>query len=694
MSERYELVYERIQEIKGQQEVDEKFKPYFKDVSEYILMVIYELKNSNSDYVLEHNRFETKEADNLDDCKKLKQDLNKKIYRELIENYNNSYLNPTYAVEKLGEYGQLLSAIYAEIQSLPCFIYDRKEEAVLVRMELFVELYGMFVQAMLEKELPDKEYLIQLYSDFAYDYLSTSMEEAVKELYAPERSVAYDIIEKADLSDIDYLYDYGEYISDNERETAKYLNTLPQETIDKMAETFTEGYRLGFVATRKDLSIKETVEIMYPIGFERVVRSAVKLFDKMGLKYVVKRSTVSFINGRRLLKRGYFAEPANKQFESDHEYDKVLYFNRRFLERKLEAYGNALEKYKEEAGKYGGPAVIESFGMQPFTPESKKEVLKPDEQSGKIISEFNVRSGELLNKYVKGEERSFTIIAFPTPEIGENFKEIFDEVIKINTLDYVMYKDIQQLIIDALDKVKYVKIEGMDGNATDLKVMLWQLKNPDKETIFENCVADVNIPVGEVFTSPVLEGTEGLLHVKNVYLNGLPYKDLKLELKDGMISSYICGNYKELKDNKNYIKENLLFQHSTIPIGEFAIGTNTNAYVLTKKYGLESVMPILIAEKTGPHFAFGDTCYSHEEDIMTYNPDGKAIVARENSISALRHSDSLKAYFGCHTDITIPYDELGRLYGVCENGDIVDIIRDGKFVLKGTEALNEPLESL
>lgn len=49
---------------------------------------------------------------------------------------------------------------------------------------------------------------------------------------------------------------------------------------------------------------------------------------------------------------------------------------------------------------------------------------------------------------------------------------------------------------------------------------LHTLKDPEKETNFENCVADVNIPVGEVFTSPVLSGTSGLLHVKKVYLEG------------------------------------------------------------------------------------------------------------------------------------------------------------------------------
>lgn len=61
-------------------------------------------------------------------------------------------------------------------------------------------------------------------------------------------------------------------------------------------------------------------------------------------------------------------------------------------------------------------------------------------------------------------------------------------------------------MIDALDKGEYVHILGKDKNETDLKVQLYRLSDPAKETIFENCVADVNIPVGEVFTSPVLEG--------------------------------------------------------------------------------------------------------------------------------------------------------------------------------------------
>ena len=42
-----------------------------------------------------------------------------------------------------------------------------------------------------------------------------------------------------------------------------------------------------------------------------------------------------------------------------------------------------------------------------------------------------------------------------------------------------------------------------------MKVQMHDLKNPLKETNFENCLADVNIPLGEVFTSPKLKGNRG-----------------------------------------------------------------------------------------------------------------------------------------------------------------------------------------
>ena len=202
----------------------------------------------------------------------------------------------------------------------------------------------------------------------------------------------------------------------------------------------------------------------------------------------------------------------------------------------------------------------------------------------------------------------------------------------------------------------------------------------------------MNIPVGEVFTSPVLEGTNGVLHVSKVYLNELQYLDLEVSFANGMIADYNCGNFEHELENKAYIKDNVLYKHPTLPLGEFAIGTNTTAYVAAKKYDIEDKMPILIAEKMGPHFAVGDTCYSWAEDIQVYNPNGKEIVAKDNSVSLLRKEDPSKAYFHCHTDITIPYEELAHIVVHCKDASKITIIENGRFVLPGTEILNEPLK--
>lgn len=335
---------------------------------------------------------------------------------------------------------------------------------------------------------------------------------------------------------------------------------------------------------------------------------------------------------------------------------------------------------------------MDVFGEKPFAPVQKEAVIKLTEKQEELALKFDSRQSQLINEYIPGDERSFTMIAYPVSEIGEKYAEIFDEIIKINTLDAKVYEKVQQTLIDALDQGKYVHILGGNGNHTDLYVRLYELKDPEKETIFENCVADVNIPVGEVFTSPVLEGTNGILHVSKVYLHDLQYRDLEIKFSNGMIADYNCKNFEREMENKEYIRDNLLVKHPTLPLGEFAIGTNTTAYVAAKKYGIEEKLPILIAEKMGPHFAVGDTCYSWSEDVKVYNPNGKEIVARDNSVSILRKEDVSKAYFQCHTDITIPYEELKSITVIKENGEEILLIENGKFVLPGTEILNEPLK--
>lgn len=59
---------------------------------------------------------------------------------------------------------------------------------------------------------------------------------------------------------------------------------------------------------------------------------------------------------------------------------------------------------------------------------------------------------------------------------------------------------------------------------------------------------------------------------------------------------------------------NTLFNgNEDIPIGEFAIGSNTLAYEIVKKHNIVEELPILLVEKMGPHFAIGDPCYASEK---------------------------------------------------------------------------------
>ena len=333
---------------------------------------------------------------------------------------------------------------------------------------------------------------------------------------------------------------------------------------------------------------------------------------------------------------------------------------------------------------------MEIFGEVPFEPVDKPESLRLDEKQQKLSVKYNNEASAIVNTYIKGEERSFTIIAYPIPEIGDNYEQIFNETVKINTLDYDKYKVIQQNIIDALDGADYVSVKGCNGNTTDMRVSIMPIADKTSQTVFENCLADVNIPLGEVFTSPVLKNTTGRLNVSQVYLNDLKFKNLTVEFRDGFVTGYNCDNFADEDKNKAFFKENVLYNHDTLPIGEFAIGTNTTAYVMANKYDIVYKLPILIVEKMGPHFAIGDTCYSRSEDIVVFNPNGKEIISRDNEVSLLRKTQPEKAYFNCHTDITIPYDEIGSISAIHSDGKEIKIIENGRFVLEGCEELNKP----
>ena len=676
LEERFLLVSERIGEIGKETVLPENLNAYFQKTAEFLNYVLELHKKIKNGWLKKASLEALREN-------------NQHLYQDILPDaYETSFANPAWAVKVLGnEYGKLLSFLEAEIRGMIVFAYEDRIFDMTVVMELFVQIYNLLEEPDRSAE-EIKEALYWYVSDYSEEMVTRRIREAVD----PDMNFAVKIICQEDLFDLRYLYQFGEYITENEEKMAAYLNGLSQEEIDAMARTFTEGYRIGFLVGRKDISKKKTVNIRFQNGFERMVKAAVKQFQDMGLAPVIYRSAVHAVNRKGQNRIGYYGAIPNRQYDYDHREDAALFLNQEFIQRKLRVMQVAYEQVKELANVHGGPAVIETFGERSFSPLNKKEAFSLNGYQQKLQVSYNNEAGQIVNRYIKGEERSFTIIAYPVCEIGDQFEAIFRDTVRLNNLDYHQYQEIQQIIIQALDEGESVTIKGQDKNRTDLTVALHRLENPKKQTNFENCVADVNIPVGEVFTSPRLTGTNGVLHVTGVYLKGLYYKDLELTFENGKIKEYSCRNFESLEENRKYIEENILFHHASLPIGEFAIGTNTTAYVMGKKYKIEAILPILIAEKTGPHFAVGDTCYSWAEETPVYNPDGKEIIARDNEISILRKEDPGKAYFGCHTDITIPYEEIALIEAVRPDGRGIPIIENGRFVLPGTEELNKVLD--
>ena len=678
MEERMQLAFERIneleEEIKGA--LNGAWQDFFLKQVSFATLLIKLYESSDAGFYKE---------------------INKKLYEDILpENYAKSWCDPEYAAARFGEdQGRLLCFVAAELRAGISAAAEKDAEALLIRLELLLQLYHMTERGFAEdKTAPEYALYKEVVYSFVSDYYETECERRIAQMVEPADGPAYRLIKDADLTDPDYLYGYGEYITGNELRLAGYIASLDEEKICLMADTFTEGYRKGFINTGKDLSIKETVNIRYPLGFERVIRKALINFEKMGLKPTLYRAADSVFTGRSVNKNGFFGANPNPQFDYDHREDLALIMDGQLVTRRLECLEQAFIAHKDKAKRHAGPAVMEAFGFKPFVPVTKKTSLSYSTEQRSLDVRFRTENIRITNQYIPGEERSFTIIAFPVPEIGDRFEEIFDALIRINTLDYEKYLKIQMCMIDALNEAVKIHVKGMGVNRTDLYVSLKELSDPKTQAIYENCVADVNIPVGEVFTTPVLKGTNGVLNVSRVYLNELEFKDLSFEFTDGFVSSYSCANFEDEAENKRYIEDNVLFHHNSLPMGEAAIGTNTTAFVLARKYNIEGLLPILIAEKTGPHFALGDTCYSHAEDVRVYNPDGKEIVARDNEVSLLRKTEPEKAYFGCHTDVTIPYDELGLLEGIRADGSSIKIVENGRFVLPGTEELNNAFDEI
>ena len=382
MSERIELSIGRIAEIPTEALVPQPFRDYFERVAEFLLSV-------------------KKDADN------------RKLYEDILpEHYGMSYANPDYAAAKLGtHFGQILSAIYTELRGvIPC-VFEDDESGSATFYELFLEVYGNFTG----EELPKPETIRGIMRSYCEDYLPDFMAERVRAEIDPSQNFAVRIIMNADLSRTNYLYEFGEYISEDTLASAEYINSLPEKTVRNMACTFAEECRLGFRKRRIDLSKKKTVEIVYELGLERMVRYAIEEFAGMGLSTTIVRPPSRLVNKSSNRKCVCTGAIPNIQFDYDHRNDIGLFLDDEYVSRHLRAMQEAYEEVRNLAQIFAGPAVARTFGEELFVPAKCEHAVTLSRYQQEKVRYMLNESMKITSRYIPDIEE----LSIPLGKFGE-----------------------------------------------------------------------------------------------------------------------------------------------------------------------------------------------------------------------------------------------------------------------------------
>jgi hypothetical protein len=446
IDQRYELATDRISEMKEEHLSDADYDAYFHYLADFLLMI------RDTCQMAVQGRIARGSLEELEN-------LNHRLYEDVLpENYDGSYANPAVAVRRFGEdRGRLLSCLYYEMRSLIPHAFEAQVKELTIRMELFLEVYGAFCNAQADrKDIPSAQEIREILYWFYSDYAEEERRLRFGQMVAPEEDYARDLIMNSDLKDPSYLYRFGEYITDNELKTAELLNRMSEEEVAALAHTYTEGYRIGFEVTGKDIHKKKTVSVRYGLGFERMIRCAMSLtLRKSACSLLFIVHFPAFFTRQTVPTEMGTAEhqPINSTNMIIRMMTPYLWMLH-FCSAGLKQSEVPVKCSRAQAAVFGGPAVVETFGEKPFSPVIRKEAVHLSPAQEKMLSEYRGQAAMIQNEYIHKDERSFTIIAFPVAEIGAQYKEIFSETVRLNTLDYELYQKIQQVIIDTLDKAE------------------------------------------------------------------------------------------------------------------------------------------------------------------------------------------------------------------------------------------------
>lgn len=222
----------------------------------------------------------------------------------------------------------------------------------------------------------------------------------------------------------------------------------------------------------------------------------------------------------------------------------------------------------------------------------------------RLLKQYIASQRELVDIQTKRllKPGGLAIIPYPTEalaqEAGMSLFEYQDFVAKACFLDkkdpakeWRELSKMQENAVKRLNKAQNMRFVGED---TDLSLSV-------KGRTWLNCDGHVNMPDGEIFTSPIEDSAEGQIRFTYPGIEmGREVEDIKLTFKNGEVVKA------EAEKGEEFLKEIVQTDSGARRIGEIAIGTNTGINRFTKH--------MLFDEKMGHciHMALGLAPISQE----------------------------------------------------------------------------------
>ncbi|MCF0136491.1 MAG: hypothetical protein HUJ69_08740 [Lachnospiraceae bacterium] len=580
-------------------------------------------------------------------------------------NYVKEVVSTTYMNTQVRDIGPALAMFAAEfVNGAEDAIYHRRF-ILADRIELYFEMHKRLTRGQIRAEA-----LVGLLRDFHNTIDRKAMEIRILQNYSPLDETNTQILREANLREPYYLYEYGVPVGGAERGLQKFLTTYDedhlQKTAEKIVEAFTgsipqsglnsRGYRHynGFDRSfegkdeRNDVyepdMVRNLVALDYPAGSEMLARQILLALDKKGMRGFVRHISTTAVS---------------QAYLRDHQGDAIRCMDRGFLQRhpelteKLAADNRCMLKSFAGAISLKLPEELSYTMLQEELKNARTlvgRVQRPTgrysvgaaEEKRKNYREYLLEEETILRRAGGMESCALVNVTLPAfeeaPTSPETYPETYGETLRkyldLAVMEHHSERSLKALT-DALDKGSFLYLQGGKAknqqgeetvNETDLLIALPMVKDPSRETLVQTCHVGGDLPAGHVYTLPQKAETNGLLHLPRTVIDGVEYKDLRLNFEDGVLKSCSAAGFEDPEEEGKFLREKLLHGVSETELKELALGVYSGSWQAS--YGSEDMktLPEAMRSSYGISLVLGESSMERE-DFFRLNPQNRKLMA-------------------------------------------------------------------